>query len=831
MPPKSAGVGAGGEVETVPQADTASVSATLATTGRMDGTVGRLSPGRVPRPSAYDERPIGVAVTRAIRIRRAFRGRLLLVVPILVVAALAHVPEPVVGAEPVVSPNLLDRPMADVAILPSPDPGATPSLLILEAESRSPSVARLAILRRDGAWESTATTEIDLGADDLTARWLVRLDDDRFALIATSPQSALGTGRAVVVGIHVDETGGVVRIDELNRQTFDRAIEDAGAADVDGFGSAELVLGMRPIDSLDSCGTSTLDVVDGSIASLRRSIEIPGPRGAGVLGRFDAVPGADLVLYVSAGCPPGGDFRSSLLTVRLADGSQSLVNGGLWHDFVTTLPAPLLVDLDGSAPDEVIATGEAGLALFDPSHAWRATFLADGGSVPLVAGPTGHSELPGVRVAVLEVPDSRLLTGRLQRDEGILRWSGRRQFGIGAMDPSHSTILRDATVTAGTHQAASNAWIGDVFASGCPDLVLPGAILACGGDDPQWGPAWLATRPVAAMSIGGGRRILVAAGLEWRPEAGLPPSPAPAATGPAGWWRHGPSAPFALAEISSGDLARFDAVPPPTATIATATTADGLAELPGHTGTRFFATVAPLAEGHERGLPSTNAFLALATRPVPGSRRVVTRVPVPRGGSDRSGSVASLDLGGLRLPGDEPAHGWAMRVVPINDLGEPGPVVAGTIDRDDVAPTVVVEEPFTSSVWPFSTVIDGRSEPGSTVRVDGIEVEVDARGAFAIDTQLAPWPQSLRVTAVDPAGNQSVATFSVVGGVDYRRFPWPGILAVGLLVLFAARGWFGGDSLRASGVGPTRSTSTSDDEELSMPIIEELPPGSGLARR
>jgi hypothetical protein len=143
-------------------------------------------------------------VTVLIRIRRAIRGRLRLAVPLLVVVTMAGGHQRTAGAEPALSPNLLDQPIVDLAILPSPGREANPSLLILEAEPRSPSVARLSIMRRDAAWESSASTVIDLGAEDLTARWLVGLDEDRFALIATSPQTAPGTGRAVLVVLTFD---------------------------------------------------------------------------------------------------------------------------------------------------------------------------------------------------------------------------------------------------------------------------------------------------------------------------------------------------------------------------------------------------------------------------------------------------------------------------------------------------------------------------------------------------------------------------------------------------------------------------------------------------
>jgi hypothetical protein len=171
-----------------------------------------------------------------------------------------------------------------------------------------------------------------------------------------------------------------------------------------------------------------------------------------------------------------------------------------------------------------------------------------------------------------------------------------------------------------------------------------------------------------------------------------------------------------------------------------------------------------------------------------------------------------------------------LQVVPINDWGEWGRPVARTITRDAHGPTVALEQPFTSPVWPFHAILAGRSEPGSTVRVDGIgDVDVDRGGRFALDMQLAPWPQVVRVTATDPSGNATIGEFSIVGGVDYRRFPWPGIAAAVLLGLVAARGLFGGGRRSHAGVEATPWSLGSLDE-ASVPEIEELPPGSGLAR-
>ena len=172
-----------------------------------------------------------------------------------------------------------------------------------------------------------------------------------------------------------------------------------------------------------------------------------------------------------------------------------------------------------------------------------------------------------------------------------------------------------------------------------------------------------------------------------------------------------------------------------------------------------------------------------------------------------------------------------MRVVPINDWGEVGLPVVRTVVRDAVGPTLNLETPFTNPVWPFLASLPGRAEPGSTVAIDGQgDLEVDQRGRFTVVTHLAPWPQTIRLTATDASGNTSVGEFSVVGGVDYRRFPWALIAALLLLVVVAARGLAAAGRDRGRPVEATLwSTGALDDSNA--PEIEDLPPGSGLARR
>jgi hypothetical protein len=106
---------------------------------------------------------------------------------------------------------------------------------------------------------------------------------------------------------------------------------------------------------------------------------------------------------------------------------------------------------------------------------------------------------------------------------------------------------------------------------------------------------------------------------------------------------------------------------------------------------------------------------------------------------------------------------------------------------------------------------------------------IDDRGRFQVETRLAPWPQTLRLTATDASGNASTTEFSVIGGVDYRRFPWALITAIVLLAIVAARG-LRAAGRRMDGVEATPwSTGLLDD--ASRPEIEDLPAGGGLGPR
>ena len=115
--------------------------------------------------------------------------------------------------------------------------------------------------------------------------------------------------------------------------------------------------------------------------------------------------------------------------------------------------------------------------------------------------------------------------------------------------------------------------------------------------------------------------------------------------------------------------------------------------------------------------------------------------------------------------------------------------------------------------------------------VDGRgRVDVDRRGRFAIRTTLAPWPQTFRISATDAAGNVTTREVTVVGGVDYRQFPWSAIATAVLLLAAGISGIVGSQRTRGSG-GRASAGDRRWLDEGPQPEIEDLPPGTGALPR
>ena len=268
------------------------------------------------------------------------------------------------------------------------------------------------------------------------------------------------------------------------------------------------------------------------------------------------------------------------------------------------------------------------------------------------------------------------------------------------------------------------------------------------------------------------------------PADGAPRAATPAATGRAGAWRHGPSVGFVLSEVRAADAVYFGDFPVPRPTVERGPVQAQETDLPGFTGVRVLVRATAIGPDAppNREAPTLDHFLhdAVATR----ERIGVARIPVPAGAeSGRDGSFVRLPLGDVELPDGLPPSRWIVTIAQINDWGEIAGPVRQTIELDADGPSLVIEIPFLSAPWPLEATIHGRSEPQISVLGGSAgTVATDRRGRFELRTQLAPWPQTLELTAVDETGNRTIRRFTVVGGVDYRSFPWAAILAVALLV-------------------------------------------------
>jgi hypothetical protein len=731
-------------------------------------------------------------------------------------------------------PNRLEHPMADLAILSPGVAGATPRLLVVDATSPDPAVVRVSVLERDHAWSPVAGSEIDLGRSDLPDRWLVGTGPGRFALVATSPDDAVEA--TVIVGLDTGSDASRAVITELGRATLGLRVVEAGAADVDGDGSVELVVHDDPMPTASpvpdpSCQGTRLAVLDGGTLRSKTEIEMAGRAlGGGVIGRWDAEPGDDLLAYTAVCLSLDGGAPFRLTALRLRDGSP-IVDMAVSSDAGPVTAAPILrLDVDGRAPDEAVARAEGRTVVLDPARGWRSLPVGTLDAIPLVAGPDPDAAGPAWRIAVIDPGDTEAyVTERVRRGlDGNLSSDGHLTMPV----PDEARrLVRSTVLLAATRGDSTGAWLGPAVDEGCPDLVMPGALLPCGATAIRPGAAWLATRPVAVLPIEGQRRLLVAAGLTWAPEA-LPRRPMPWAAGPAGWLRHGPSVPFALSEVRAADVTYFLDFPVPRASIDPTAAADGATQLPGFTGTRLFVSAIARRDGAEPDAQAPDPLDALGRHGARQSVESVVRVPVPPGlESGRDGSFASYSLDAVRLPDGTPADRWQLTIVPINDWGEVGSAATGTIVRDLEGPRVSVEVPFVSPVWPVPARLTGAVDPGSTVEVDGVgPVEADRRGRFAFETPLAPWPQDLRVTATDRSGNRTVQAVSIIGGLDYRQLPWAFLAALGILGVVAVRGLGAAGSLRAARVGEVAAWSAAGDDGPG-PEIEDLPPGGGLGPR
>ena len=736
------------------------------------------------------------------------------------------------AVEPSGSPNRLDHPYVDLVLLEPAGPDAAPRLLVIDAGTTIDPI-HLSVLERDREWSEVRSLDVDLDTESrfLDAPWLIPLGPSTVALLAT----VSGAELTHIVMLRTDGGQGGDELVEASRTDIQGRVTAGGAADVDGDGVAELVLGSRV-----GCGNAAISVLRADVGTetpqqhLVPGVELRG----GVIGRWDETPGDDLLVWAAEGCvEPATEAAVRLDAIRLVDGTSTrrLTDvAPMERDF---LGAPLRLDLDALDPaapplDEAVIRGRDGLTLLDPAHDWSATVVARGDTIPLGVSLAPDAGSPALLYMDFE-RDAVVARSALRRDtDGTPELVTRVQLPVEGQVPDRMRRLAGQAAIGIMGGRPGVVWQGSIGQEGCPDVLVQGARIRCDGNEFEPGAAWIGTRPLATLGEGSSRRLLVAAGMAFDANVGLPIVPSPAATAVPGWWRQGPSATFTLAEVRAGDAMYYGEFPEPRSSVEHVSNPDATTALPGFTGTRLLvrAEATVTAEEPSRDLALEEVF----TAPADGRElRTILRIPVPPGlDSGRDGAAVLVPLADATLPDGTAGTQWALQVVPINDWGEVGPMAVGLVERDATGPTLVVGEPFTTPVWPLPARLTGSAEPGSMVTIDGIGIApLDRRGGFEFQTTLAPWPQTVRIRATDASGNQTVRELSIIGGVDYRRFPWTVIAAVVIVVAVGASGFRGvrrrpvGAGLAASGGGAVTFI-----EEWPMAELEELEPGAGLPK-
>jgi hypothetical protein len=781
-------------------------------------------------------------VSRARRPNRLRRSSALLVA-VLVGAGLA--PAIATGSVAAVDDpaNALDRPIVDAAFVDR-GPDQPPDVLTLAFESPQPLVAKLALLRRDARWAVHSERDLDLppGFDGFSV-WLTQLSPNRFVVVA---QTNDGTSQLRLIAVDATDLGAITVGAPLD---LPFAPYGAGAADVDADGIPEFIVAGSTGGQNSDCQRANVAVLstDGTlglreqhgVVQVTTGTKRPIAYFSGMaLGQWDDRPGVDLLVngYECAADQqlPDGDAHH-LMAIRLAD--MATINDLPTSpvDANVAVPSgnpPAVIDVDHDGRNEAVVTTSVGFRVIDPEDGWKVTpfgrlseaMIAAIHGSDLGAGPslvflrhTGDDSRDGVAVT------------RLRRVDGTIRIedAGARllPWVTGTTLDSAIAYLRDSTWP---DQPAGS--VIDVDEDGCPDLLVPRVTIGCiGTGELQPAPAWTATRPLAALDTGSGRSILVADGLDWYPGSSGPTAPSPAAVHPPGSWRTAMTVRFVLAEVPLDGAT----IPVPTVsapTVDRASTQDGQVEVERPAGTRLLMRVHGYGDagpgvGDDRLLTS-DGFLLTEGRDNefagPAMYIGLNAVPPVMTGFGSGGGTEVLDLR-TTSNGSEtgPVSRWVVTFAALDPSGTLSTPVQRTAVIDNEAPPLRVDVPFTSAPWPLTGALHGVSEPGATITlVGGSIVTAGSDGTFDVPAQLAPWPQTLDLTARDVAGNQTASRVSVMGGVDVRGLPWPAIGVVLVLVAVFL------SSIRGVRGGPrqVRPIAVDVDDENAT-VIEELSVG------
>ena len=568
---------------------------------------------------------------------------------VALVAMLAPSASVAIDAPPVpVSDNRLDRPIVDVALVARPDGQPTPDLLTLSTVRQVPGGVAAALLRREDTWSPIIEETIGVGsAAGGSKPWLVELGARRFAVLTVDPD----TGRTFVSAVSVAGDPDIGHPLVQATTTIDLAVTDAGAADTDGDGIAELVVTgvVGQPDSPPRCAQTIVEVIDGS--SLVTTGGVPDARSPAGGGRDRRMGwpawsrpaclcrGGDPCTIGSTADP---EELSGLLALRLRDGS-TIVDLPR-QSSIDPLGPPLAFDLDDDGRDEALVRDGPSLVLLDPSRRWSATAVAADGAVPMLAAPSEGPDANGGRIAWFGPGGTRSgmvvsMAGVFRARTGEIVVTTPASMELPGLPSTRGELGRLLMQDAATLQQAPQVWRGDLDGDGCPEVLAPLVTAECDGQRSlRAGALWLATRPLTTFDVGANRELLVAPAMDWDPVLGRPIAPTPAAAGAPGAWRHGPSVRFVLSELRAGDATYFATYPIPRPTIDRiavrehATDVPGLHRCPRAGPVRDDKAQGPAAAGraHARGVPGRQRR--------PGRTRVARADPGPvrsRGGPRR----------------------------------------------------------------------------------------------------------------------------------------------------------------------------------------------------
>jgi len=163
----------------------------------------------------------------------------------------------------------------------------------------------------------------------------------------------------------------------------------------------------------------------------------------------------------------------------------------------------------------------------------------------------------------------------------------------------------------------------------------------------------------------------------------------------------------------------------------------------------FQASLAAPAGSHV-AVFGADAVGGTARNVVPDGGRLVVGIRPTPPSDDAAGGLVRSQLVVLTPAGHAYLAAWE-----VQPLIQPPPLRAAAATR----------------LGSFAVEVTGSTLPVVEVRVGGRRVPVGADGRFVAAVGAPPWPTTIEITAVDPAGNRSSAQLVAVGLIDYRGVP------------------------------------------------------------